>query len=73
MWQAVLDMLKKKSQLPVVAFTFSRKQCDNNANQLTSVDLTTNVEKSNIHVFIKKCVSRLKGSDKQLPQVLKAI
>ena len=63
-------MLKKKNQLPVVAFTFSRKQCDSNANQLTTVDLTTNSEKSSIHVFVQKCISRLKGTDKQLPQVL---
>eukprot|EP00112_Aurelia_sp_Birch-Aquarium-sp1_P007962 Seg187.3 transcript_id=Seg187.3/GoldUCD/mRNA.D3Y31 product="Helicase SKI2W" protein_id=Seg187.3/GoldUCD/D3Y31 len=69
-WQSVLEMLKKKDQLPVVAFTFSRKHCDNSANQLTTVDLTTNSEKSNIHVFIHKCISRLKGTDKQLPQVV---
>ncbi len=36
---------------------------------LTSLDLTTAVEKSDIHHFISKCVSRLKGPDRRLPQV----
>eukprot|EP00794_Sanderia_malayensis_P015879 gene15879-17479_t len=69
-WQTVIEMLRQKDQLPVVAFTFSRKQCDNSATQLTSIDLTSKSEKSSIHVFIQKCVARLKGLDKQLPQVV---
>ena len=40
---------------------------------LTSLDLTTAVEKSDIHHFISKCVSRLKGPDRRLPQVSYAI
>ena len=69
MWLSVIEMLKLKEQLPVVAFTFSKKKCDDNATQLTSTDLTTTSEKSEIHVFVHKCVARLKGTDKQLPQV----
>ena len=37
---------------------------------LTSLDLTTAVEKGDIHHFIGKCVARLKGPDRRLPQVL---
>ncbi len=44
-------------------------RCDQNANLLTSLDLTTSVEKSDIHHFIHRCVQRLKGSDRKLPQV----
>lgn len=62
-------MLRKKDKLPVVAFTFSKKRINENAAHLTSIDLTTSTEKSEIHVFIQKCVSRLKGSDRELPQV----
>lgn len=62
-------MLRKKDQLPVVAFTFSRNRCDENASMLTTIDLTTTTEKSEIHVFFQKCISRLKGTDRQLPQV----
>ncbi|XP_072845130.2 superkiller complex protein 2 isoform X1 [Pogona vitticeps] len=69
-WLSLIDMLRKKDQLPVVAFTFSRNRCDDNASMLTTVDLTTTTEKSEIHVFFQKCISRLKGTDRQLPQVL---
>lgn len=62
-------MLRKKDKMPVVAFTFSKKKIDENAQLLTSVDLTTQSEKSEIHVFFQKCVSRLKGPDRNLPQV----
>lgn len=69
-WLTLIDYLQKKDKLPVVSFTLSRNRCDQNAALLTSMDLTTAVEKSDIHHFIHKCVSRLKGSDRKLPQVL---
>lgn len=70
---ALLDHLKKQDQLPVVAFTFSRNRCDQNASLLTSVDLVTAEERGRIHQFFQKCISRLKGSDQKLPQVVTAI
>ncbi|XP_074839316.1 superkiller complex protein 2-like [Carettochelys insculpta] len=69
-WLSLIDTLRKRDQLPVVAFTFSRARCDDNAAALTTVDLTSSAEKSEVHVFFQKCISRLKGSDRQLPQVL---
>uniref|UniRef100_A0A452I1T3 Uncharacterized protein n=1 Tax=Gopherus agassizii TaxID=38772 RepID=A0A452I1T3_9SAUR len=69
-WLSLMDALRKRDQLPVVAFTFSRARCDDNASALTTLDLTTSTEKSQIHLFFQKCLSRLKGSDRQLPQVL---
>jgi len=62
-------MLEKKDKLPVVAFTLSRNRCNDNADSLTSLNLTTSTEKSEIHVFFKKSISLLKGSDQKLPQV----
>ncbi len=44
-------------------------RCDANANMLTSLDLTTNVEKGDIHHFVSKCIARLKPPDRKLPQV----
>jgi antiviral helicase SKI2 len=66
----LIDHLSKRDKLPVVVFTLSRNRIDQNASLLTSMDLTTSMEKSDIHHFIRKCVQRLKGSDKKLPQVL---
>ena len=62
-------MLRKKDKLPVVAFTFSKKRIEENANHLRTVDLTTTSEKSEVHIFFQKCIGRLKGTDKDLPQV----
>ena len=62
-------MLQKKDKLPVVGFTFSRQRCNENADSLTTLDLTTEVEKSHIHVFFNNSISLLKGSDQKLPQV----
>ncbi|KIK70472.1 hypothetical protein GYMLUDRAFT_65706 [Collybiopsis luxurians FD-317 M1] len=65
----LLTLLKKKNLLPVVVFTFSKKRCEENASTLTNQDLCTSVEKSEVHVAIEKALSRLKGSDKKLPQI----
>jgi len=42
-------------------FTFSKRRCDNNAAVLTNTDLTTAVEKSQIHLFVEASLKRLKG------------
>jgi antiviral helicase SKI2 len=57
----LIGLLRKKSLLPVVIFTFSKKKCEQNAGTLTNLDLSTAVEKSEIHVMIEKSVMRLKG------------
>lgn len=69
MWQSLVNLLKKKDNLPLVAFTFSKKRCDDNANSLTNLDLTTREDKHKIDSFFKKSISILKGSDRELPQV----
>ena len=57
----LISLLRKKSLLPVVVFTFSKKKCEQNAGTLTNLDLSTAVEKSEVHVTIEKAVMRLKG------------
>ncbi|KAL3871690.1 hypothetical protein ACJMK2_039674 [Sinanodonta woodiana] len=68
-WLSLVDMLKKKEKLPVVAFVFSKKRINELVGNLNTLDLTTATEKSEIHIFFHKSISRLKGSDKELPQV----
>lgn len=65
----LLNHLRKKDLLPVVVFTFSKKRCEENAATLTNADLCTSVEKSEVHVALEKALARLKGTDKQLPQI----
>ncbi|XP_077599732.1 superkiller complex protein 2 [Stigmatopora nigra] len=69
-WLTLLHFLSSRQQTPVVAFTFSRARCDENARSLDSMDMTTSIEKAEIHSFFQKSLSRLRGGDRQLPQVL---
>ncbi|GBP54351.1 Helicase SKI2W [Eumeta japonica] len=71
MWIAFVHHLKENDKLPVVAFTLSRNRCDQNAENLLSLDLTTAREKSYIHHFFQKCLQRLKEPDRKLPQVIR--
>ena len=57
----LLGHLRKKALLPVVVFTFSKKRCEENAATLTNADLSTALEKSEVHVAVEKALSRLKG------------
>lgn len=67
----LVNKLSKKGWLPVVVFCFSKNRCDQSADSLTGTDLTSRSEKSEIRVFCDKAFSRLKGSDRQLPQVVR--
>lgn len=67
----LINFMKCTDQLPMVAFVFSRKRCDDNAQMLSSMNLTTEVEKQHVRTFFSQCIQRLKGSDKELPQVLR--
>lgn len=69
MWDGLVDHLSKKELLPVVAFTFSRQRCDQNAESLMHLDLTNETEKFHIYVFFEKCIKSLKEPDRNLPQI----
>ncbi|GAB2263267.1 hypothetical protein Droror1_Dr00004264 [Drosera rotundifolia] len=70
-WSRLLHKLSKKSLLPVIIFCFSKNRCDRSADSMMGTDLTTSKEKSEIRVFYDKAFSRLKGSDRNLPQILR--
>ncbi|KAK4785496.1 hypothetical protein SAY86_002185 [Trapa natans] len=71
LWLQLINKLAKKSLLPVVIFSFSKNRCDKSADNLSTTDLTSSSEKSEIRVFCDKAFSRLKGSDRNLPQILR--
>lgn len=66
-----MDHLKKFELLPAVTFIFSRQRCDNNAENLSNLNLTTQTEKSQIEMFFNKCVKSLKEPDRNIPQIVK--
>ncbi|PSS09457.1 DExH-box ATP-dependent RNA helicase [Actinidia chinensis var. chinensis] len=71
LWLLLINNLSKKSLLPVIIFCFSKNRCDKSADNMTGVDLTSSSEKSEIRVFCDRAFSRLKGSDRNLPQVVR--
>lgn len=70
-WLTLVQYLKQHNLLPAVMFVFSKKKCEEYAETLSSVDFCTAREKSEIHMFIDRSVSRLKKEDRELPQILK--
>lgn len=71
LWTAFIDHLKKNDLLPVVAFTFSRQKCDNNAVSLRHLDLLNMTEKDHVKYFFNRCIRCLKETDRCIPQVIK--
>eukprot|EP00127_Corallochytrium_limacisporum_P001487 Clim_evm7s60 gene=Clim_evmTU7s60 len=72
-YASLIESLRKRELLPMVIFTFSRRKVEGNARGLSSLDLTTATEKAEIHRFATRCLSRLKESDRKLPQVLSVL
>jgi antiviral helicase SKI2 len=70
-WSLLVNLLRKQNLLPTVIFTFSRKRCETYADTLANVDLLTSVEKSEVHVFAERSLTRVKGTDRELPQILR--
>uniref|UniRef100_A0A1Y1KJM7 Uncharacterized protein n=1 Tax=Photinus pyralis TaxID=7054 RepID=A0A1Y1KJM7_PHOPY len=70
MWNGLVDHLSRNKLLPVVAFTFSRNKCDQNARSLRHLDLTTAHEKHYINSFFNRCIASLKPPDRDIPQIL---
>ena len=70
LWIDVVYFLQKQNLLPIVAFTFSKRKCDENADSLGTLDLNSASEKSAVHVFMQGCLEKLKGTDSQLPQIV---
>ena len=63
-------MLERENLLPCVIFILSKARINELAEGLTALDLTINKEKGLIREFITKCVGRLKGTDRDLPQIV---
>ncbi|GMH07384.1 hypothetical protein Nepgr_009224 [Nepenthes gracilis] len=70
-WFQLINKLSKMSLLPVVIFCFSKNRCDKSADIMRGADHTSSKEKSEIRIFCDKAFSRLKGSDRNLPQILR--
>jgi antiviral helicase SKI2 len=60
-WTHLINHLKKNKLLPVVNFVFSKKRCEEYAQNLQNMDLCDAKEKSEVHITWEKALNRLKG------------
>ncbi|GEQ69176.1 hypothetical protein JCM33374_g2847 [Metschnikowia sp. JCM 33374] len=70
-WVSLVQYLNQKKLLPAVIFVFSKKRCEDYVDTLSGVNFCNARERSEIHMFIDRAVSRLKKEDRELPQILK--
>ncbi|KAM3654682.1 LOW QUALITY PROTEIN: superkiller complex protein 2-like, partial [Ammospiza maritima maritima] len=69
-WLSLLETLRERELLPAVTFTFSRGRCEDQAAALGSLELLSGPERAQVRQFLTRCLARLRGSDRRLPQVL---
>ncbi|KAJ2732895.1 Antiviral helicase ski2 [Coemansia sp. BCRC 34962] len=69
LWVHLAGMLRKQGLLPAVIFTFSRKRCEEYANSLRNLDFLNDSRRSEVHMFVERCLKRLRPDDRTLPQV----
>ena len=69
LWIHLVGNLRKNNLLPCVVFVFSKKRCEEYATSMPNTDLNTAKDKSEVHIIIEKSLTRLKGNDKELPQI----
>ncbi|KAJ2719757.1 Antiviral helicase ski2 [Coemansia sp. Benny D115] len=70
LWVHLVGLLRKKELLPAVIFTFSRKKCEEYASTLRNLDFLKESKRSEVHMFVERCLKRLKPEDRSLPQVM---
>lgn len=69
-YQGLIQHLRRADRLPAICFTFSRRRCDENAQLLQSLDLTTAEEKGAVRRFLQNnVIARLSRADQRLPQL----
>ncbi|KAJ8672979.1 hypothetical protein QAD02_004240 [Eretmocerus hayati] len=69
-WSSLLEHLQANDKLPVVVFTLSRNRCDKTTESFTE-SLLNHQDQMYVQEFFKKSIRHLKGTDSQLPQVLR--
>jgi len=72
-WISLTRHLEKEGLMPTVTFSFSKKKCEEIANQLRSLDLNTAAERNLVQSFAIQTVARLSPKDQILPQVVNTV
>uniref|UniRef100_A0A7S2Q2C1 Superkiller viralicidic activity 2-like 2 n=1 Tax=Zooxanthella nutricula TaxID=1333877 RepID=A0A7S2Q2C1_9DINO len=67
--EKIVRMCNDRGYLPVIVFSFSRKECEANAVALKKLDVTDDEEKKLIDEVFNNAIMTLSDEDRELPQV----
>jgi ATP-dependent RNA helicase DOB1 len=65
----VIELVMKKQLNPVICFSFSKRDCESNAQQLKKLDFNNEAEKASVSTIFNGAIDSLSDDDKKLPQV----
>lgn len=69
-WMQIIKYLQKRDLDPAIFFCFSKRKCDEAAEQLHTQDLTAGAtDKNQIHLFYQSAIARLSPTDRNVPQI----
>lgn len=69
-WMPIVKYIQKHELDPAIFFCFSKRRCDEAAEQLRTQDLTSaSSDKNQVHLFYQSAISRLSAADRNVPQV----
>ncbi|KAK9475667.1 rRNA-processing arch domain-containing protein [Lipomyces japonicus] len=65
----IVKMIMTKHYNPVIIFSFSKRECENLALQMSKLDFNDETEKDMISKVFTNAISQLSDEDKELPQI----
>ena len=65
----IINLIQQKNNLPVIVFSFSRKDCESHALRSAKVDFSSEEEKNAIETVFTNAMESLGEEDRKLPQI----
>lgn len=65
----IVKMIMERNYAPVIIFSFSKKECEGYALQMSKLDFNTGEEKKLVEEVFRNAIDCLSDDDKKLPQV----
>lgn len=69
----IVKMIMERGLAPVIIFSFSKKECETNAQQMARLDFNNANEKSMVDEIFDNAMNVLNEDDRNLPQVTKLL
>ncbi|BFZ54563.1 ATP-dependent RNA helicase mtr4 [Savitreella phatthalungensis] len=65
----IVKMIMVKNYNPVIVFSFSKKECESLALQMSKLDMSDDVERDSITKIFTNAINSLSEQDRKLPQI----